>query len=278
MCLTRFHSAVHSARGNDAGVESPQRRGVPATWPAQDTWYDTQSKPGSSQREPARLGEWGMGSPMRKQYQQRQGCGVDAYRRRRTARRMATRLGARLPLRIIVPFLLFWSLGSVVLGHELASLPLASFASAVMRPLQATLQVQGAFPHAQTHAAPVAPAQVVTGGLGNKAPVIAHRRAGAKSGRTKHGATARAASLGLSAGQSDVTLRGAPDDWQPGAYSYGYMYDYAYSDYAYSAANSASMWAGLSPRGGFADSNAFRWSEDWQSARDWVLWPSDVWP
>jgi hypothetical protein len=105
---------------------------------------------------------------------------------------MRRRLGARLPRRIAVPFLLFWCLGSLVLGHELASFPFASIATAVMRPLQATLQVQGMIPGSDSSGASHSQRQqdatqrlTVAALLGRKIPVVSRARAAKAGARSK---------------------------------------------------------------------------------------------
>lgn len=182
---------------------------------------------------------------------------------------MAARLFSRLPPRILVPFLLFWSLGSVVLGHELASLPLASFASAVTRPLQLPLQVQGAFPRAETHPRPASPVQVATGGLGNKLPaVVIHKGARAKHRvRTPHRNIARTAAVSLSngTGQDGMASRAGFSDWQSGAFAYGF-------------ADSAPPWPGFSPQGWYGNPSGVRWAGDWRSPCDWAPRASYAWP
>ncbi len=131
--------------------------------------------------------------------------------------RIYARLSGRLPPRIVAPFLLFWCLGSLVLGHELASLPFASFAAAVTRPLQATLQVQGVFPHASSSDSQSARHQqgasqrltvAATGLLGRKIPVV-RRAPGAKARARSKLAGARGVSRDLSAS----TRLAQPSPW-----------------------------------------------------------------
>lgn len=220
--------------------------------------------------ELVRTREWGMGSPMRKQYQRcriYQGRGGEASGGRRATRRIAGPLFARLPLRIVVPFLLFWSLGSVVLGHELASLPLASFASAVTRPLQATLQAQGAFPRAETPGKPATRPQVAAGGLGSKPPIIAkhpvaaHAKTRVRMQRRNITSTAYTRN---GSGQIATAFE-TSDDWQPGAFAYG-------------LAGGTPPWLGPPSPGWFARPSVFRWGGSWQSPCDWTSRSPYAWP
>ncbi len=88
----------------------------------------------------------------------------------------------RIPGRMLVPFLLFWCLGSFALGEEISHLPLTSFASAIVRPLQSVGPAQGQI----AHVAPASrPHTVATGVLGGK-PGAPFRRT---SGKTAHGTT-----------------------------------------------------------------------------------------
>lgn len=91
-------------------------------------------------------------------------------------------LRVRLPRRIIAPFLLFWCVGSLVLGHELARLPLATLASSVMRPAQSIVQAQGALSHSEPR---IAPPQMAAGLIGAKLPAPVHHSSAKHRGRAK---------------------------------------------------------------------------------------------
>jgi len=114
---------------------------------------------------------------------------------KRSQQRLTRQISGRIPGPALMPFLLFWCLGSFALGQELARMPLAALAAAAVQPLQSALQVQGAL----AHAAPITHThQVATGLLGSKPPTaLAHKT----SGKTAHGKTkqsSRDRSLGRS--------------------------------------------------------------------------------
>lgn len=117
---------------------------------------------------------------MRKQNRQRQERGSRLCGAGRVSRWTRRSLGARLPRRIVAPFLLFWCLGSLVLGHELASLPLTTFAAAVTRPLQSLQSALQAQPvRSPVEAAPARrPPQTAAGVLGREPPASPHIAAG----------------------------------------------------------------------------------------------------
>jgi hypothetical protein len=88
----------------------------------------------------------------------------------------------------MVPFLVFWCLGSFALGAEMAQVPLASLVSAVERPLHAAATAQGALAHVSQHVSDVrrAASQVATGILGRK-PTSPHvqKKVGKGAHKTK---------------------------------------------------------------------------------------------
>lgn len=95
----------------------------------------------------------------------------------------------RIPCRMLVPFLLFWSLGSLVLGGEVSRLPLARFASAIVRPSHAVAAAQGQLARV---AADQRVRLVATGILGGK-PAATAKHIARKPARTRARSSARIA-------------------------------------------------------------------------------------
>jgi hypothetical protein len=94
----------------------------------------------------------------------------------------------RISGQILIPFLLFLCLGGFALGGEISRLPLAAFASAIVRPAHTLASVQGQL----AHAAPEPRVHVVaTGTLGGK-PIAPAKHTSARLARHQARATARA--------------------------------------------------------------------------------------
>jgi hypothetical protein len=115
---------------------------------------------------------------------------MDKRSRRRLSRQISGQALARIPGPALVPFLLFWCLGSFALGQELAQLPLAALAAAAIHPLQSALQAQGALAHAAPNPSITHTHQVATGLLGGKPPAAPAHKTSAKAGHAKTKLTA----------------------------------------------------------------------------------------
>ncbi len=181
--------------------------------------------------------------------------------RRRLTRQILGRIPSRIPGQALVPFLLFWCLGSFALGQELARLPLTAFAA--VHPLQSALHAQGALGHALP--APHAH-QVATGLLGGKPATPAVQKT---SRKTTHDKTKQTSHAGSAIYRSSTN---PPDLWGSIVPDASGPWDSRAQWAVQSAWTMRAEWVRASWNAQWAMDASTRWSAPDYVATPWAQW------